>query len=266
MMIHNRALRKWFIFSLVLSALSFSMALSKNEQLNVRIEIIDTVEETKLDPAQSLPVNVCFDFTRDEKNYAEPFRYEISLICNGKNCATEEGAFEPPQGVAIRRTTICKTFKLIPADFLKPQISSILLKARVLIDEARRGRIKEESAIVEASLKTDYLDVAVSGTVVCPSELPLSFVKMEIFSTPLGESLVRRYSHTTAFTDGKGFFSAIVPSRPNTDSVVTAHFYCPGENKPSLVISGDVSEDRCFLGIIHLQCQKCLGALATGGN
>ncbi len=266
MTINKRSFRKWFIFSILLCVLSPSIALSKNESLNVRLEIVGILEGGTLDPSQLLPVNICFDFTRDEKNYSDLFQYEISLVCNGKTCATEKGTFEPPQGVAIKRTTICKTFKLIPGDFLKPQISSISLKARVLIDEARRGRIKEESRTVEASLKTDYRDVTVSGTVLCPSELPLSLVKIEIFCTPQGEDLVRPYSHATAFTDGTGFFTATVPSRSNTDSLVTVRFYCPGEKQPALVLSGDVSENQCSFGIVRLACQKCLGALATGSN
>ena len=260
----NKIFLKTIILFFALALLVFSCAFSKNEEANVRMEVMYPGGVKVAEPGQPLPVNVCFDLLRNEKNYSAPFNYEISLVCNERKVAEDKGRYVPPEGVAIKRTTICKTFKFTPGDFIKPQTSAISLKAYIDIQEAGRVRIQRESKTVEMTLKAEYSQVTVSGRIICTSEIPLSLAQVEILGKMPESKLVSPYSNVTVFTDEKGSFTAVLPSPPTSGLEVIAKLYCPGEKYPSMTISGKVAGNACSFGTINLQCQKCGGALSLG--
>jgi hypothetical protein len=147
---------------------------------------------------------------------------------------------------------------------VKPQISKISLRAAVDVTEKSSGRIEAESSPMEVRLISEYGQIAVSGTIICPSEIPLSLAKIELFSQMPGSKLVSPYSNVTAFTDAKGSFSAALASRMVSGLQVIARLSCPGSRFPSMTISGNVSENRCSFGTVYLECPRCSGALAAG--
>lgn len=246
----------FFLFSLEVYA--------QHDDINVRVELLYPEGVELLEPQSTLSAKVCFDLLRAENNYFFAFHYQLFLLCNGKRVARETLTYEPPEGIAIRRTTICKTFKFALEDFIKPESSMITLKAYVEVKEADRKKIKGESKSVEAKLISEYEELSVSGKVICPSDLPLSLVRIDFFGLEPGSKTVPRGSHTFTFTDRLGNFSTALPSPLREGFQIIAQLSCPGEDFPSLTIIGNVSDNNCSFGSITLSCLPCSGAVSAG--
>lgn len=257
--------KKIFFLCLLFPLFLLSPAIySQNHDLSVRVELLypEGIEEIELDSI--LSVKVCFDFLREEKNYLKPFSYQLALRCNGKKVAKENLTYEPPKGIAIKRTTICKTFKLDLKEFIKPPSPLISLKGWVKVKEADGTRMKGRSEKVETKVKTEYEELRATGTIQCPSHFPLSLVKIEIFGMEKGIQRIAQGFHAITFSDRWGFFSATFPSLPHKNLQMIAHLYCPEEESPSLTISSNVSENTSSFGTIILPCLPCSGPIAAG--
>lgn len=247
---------------LLCAALLHTSLLSAPEEINVRVDLLYPEGTKVLDPEQMVSINVCFDVTRSAQNYSSPFKYQIALMGNGKAVAKERGSYEPPEGIAIKRTTICKTFKFALKQL--PGTTSVTLKADVAIDEAGGVKLKGESGPVEARVRSEYTSLTVSGTVLCPSDLPLSLVSVELSSRVPGSQRIMPGANTTTFTDSHGAFSATLLSAASSGALVIAKLFCPGIDAPSLILSGTIVENTCSFGTVILQCSRCGGPLASG--
>lgn len=237
---------------------------AQSQDLKVRLELLYPEGVETLDPESSLSAKICFDLLREEKNFLSPFDYTLSLLCNGKNVARERGRFEPPEGIAIKRTTLCKTFKFSLKDIVRPASSIISLKAYVDVKEADGKKMRAESDLVEARLLSAYEELMVSGTIICPTGFPLSLVKIELFGSEPGKVIIPYDSRAMTFSDRLGSFSANMPSPANTEMQIIAHLTCPDEDIPALTMSGNVLDNSCSFGTVTLSCFSCLGPLAAG--
>ncbi|MEW5806231.1 MAG: hypothetical protein AB1756_02615 [Acidobacteriota bacterium] len=258
---HNIAVFTILICYSLVSLFPFPLAA---EEINVRVELLYPEGMKELDMEQTVSINVCFDLSRSEKNYSASFKYQIALSCNGKKIGREKGVYAPPEGIAIKRTTICKTFKYPLKDLIKPGTIMLALKADVEINEAGGVRLKGESGHIEARIKSDYSELTVSGTVVCPSDLPLSLVRVELIGKVPETNLIAPGSTATSFTDGKGSFSTKLSTPTALGGQVIARLFCPGVEIPSLTVSGNIAENECSFGSIIMQCNRCGGPLTAG--
>jgi hypothetical protein len=257
--------KKFLVWIITLPFFLLSMgAHAQNHDLNVRVELLYPEGVEILDPESSLSAKICFDLLREEQNYLSPFDYRLTLFCNGKSVAKESSRFEPPEGIAIKRTTLCKTFKFSLKDVVRPASSMISLKAYVDIKEADGKKVRAESNIVKAKLLSAYEELMVSGTIVCPTGFPLSLVKIELFGKEPGKVIVPYDSRATTFSDRLGSFSTSMPSPAKKGMQIIAHLYCPGEDTPALTMSGNVSDNTCSYGEVTLSCFSCIGPLAAG--
>ncbi len=256
--------KKAIVLNISAVFLMLSTGVYAQNDLNVRVDILSPDDVEFLDPGSPLSIKVCFDLLREEENYLSPFDYKLSLSCNDNNVAKESSSFEPPEGIAIKRTTLCKTFKFSLKDIVQPTSSTISLKAYVDVKEANGKKIKAESNLVTAKLLSEYEELTVTGTVICPTGFPLSLVTIELFGMEPGKVIVPYDSRATTFSDRQGDFSASMPSPIKEGMQVIAHLYCPGEDFPSLTLSGNVSSNTCSFGTVSLSCFSCLGPLTAG--
>ncbi len=237
---------------------------SQDRNINARIEILYPESIELLKPDSMVTVKVCFDLLREEENYLLPFTYQFSLLCNGKKVTRETLPYEPPEGIAIKRTTICKTFRLFLEDFVKPRSPFASLKAHVLVKEADGTKIKGKSNSIELTFKSQYKELNVSGKVVCPTDFPLVIVDVNLFGMEPGKKIVPYGSYATTYTDEFGLFSTKLLSPTREGSQIIAHLSCPEDDFPSLTVSGNVSENGCSFGTIVLPCFSCGGSLTPG--
>ncbi len=237
---------------------------AQSHDLKVRLELLYPEGVEILDPESSLSAKICFDLLREEENFLSPFDYTLSLSCNGRIVAKEGGRFEPPEGIAIKRTTVCKTFKFSLKEVVRPSSSIVSLKAYVIVKEADGKKMRAESDLVEARLLSEYEEVMVSGTVLCPTGFPLSLVKIELFGSEPGKVIVPYDSRETTFSNRLGAFSVNMPSPAKKGMQIIALLTCPDEDAPALTMSGNVSDNSCSFGTITLSCFSCLGPLAAG--